>query len=187
MNRNVSVLADGRAVGTIALTPDPTGLGNAQGTASILLPFNARNVTLTYDQSGDLLASTTAFAISMVPVATSMTLRANTPVSNPFSIGYALTIANQGVTIPGGTSLGGGIEIRDNGVLIQTLPAPIIPTGTAGTIVDGSSNTILPSTLLVNGTFSNLILPLGQHTITVRFLGSTLFQASQAQAIVVIQ
>jgi hypothetical protein len=70
--------------------------------------------------------------------------------------------------------------------LVQQLPAPSIPTGTAGTFGDGSSNTILPSTILVNGTISNLILPAGPHSITIRFLGSTLFQASQAQAIVFV-
>ncbi len=61
VNRNVSVLADGRAVGTVLLTPDPTGLGVAQGTANILLPFNTRSVTFSYAQSGDLLASQTPF------------------------------------------------------------------------------------------------------------------------------
>lgn len=187
VNRNVSVLADGRAAGTILLSPDPTGLGVAQGTANILLPFNARNVTFSYDQSGDLLASQTSFPVALSPVPTAMTMRAASPVSNPFSVGYTLSVNNQGVTIPGGTSLGGGIEIRDNGVLLQQLPAPSIPTGTAGTFTDGSSNTILPSSILVNGAITGLILPVGQHTITVRFLGSALFQASQAQAAVVVQ
>jgi hypothetical protein len=187
VNRNVNVLADGRAAGTILLTPDPTGLGVAQGTATILLPFNTRDVTFSYAQSGDLLASQTSLGVTMAPVATAMTARAASTVSSPFSIGFTLTVSNQSVTIPGGTSLGGGIEIRDNGVLIQQLPAPSIPTGTAGTFTDGSSNTILPSSILVNGSISNLILPLGQHTITIRFLGSALFQASQAQAAVVVQ
>jgi hypothetical protein len=187
VNRNVNVVAGGRAAGTILLTPDPTGLGVAQGTANILLPFNTRNVTFSYDLSGDLLASQASFPVTMAPVATTMTARAAATVTNPFSIGYTLTVNNQGVTIPGGTSLGAGIEIRDNGLAIQQLPAPSIPTGTAGTIVDGSSNTILPSTILVNGAISNLILPLGEHTITIRFTGSTLFQASQAQATVLVQ
>src|SRR5262249_39707934 len=79
VNRNVTVLADGRAAGSIALTPDPTGLGIAQGTANILLPFNTRAVTFTYDQSGDLLASQVSFPITMTAVATSMTLRATFP------------------------------------------------------------------------------------------------------------
>jgi hypothetical protein len=187
VNRNVNVAADGRAVGTILLTPDPTGLGVADGTANILLPFNTRTVTFSYDQSGDLLASQTSFAVTMAPVATAMTVRAAPTVSNPFSIGYSLAVNNAGVTIPGGTSLGGGIEIRDNGVLIQQLAAPVIPTGTPGTFADGSSNTILPSSILVNGTFTGLILPLGQHTITIRFLGSALFQASQADGTVSVQ
>jgi hypothetical protein len=187
VSRNVTVLADGRAVGTITLTPDPTGLGVAQGTANILLPFNTRNVTFSYDQSGDLLASQTSFALTQTPVATSMTVRAASTVSNPFSVGYSLSVSNQGVTIPGGTSLGGGIEVRDNGALIQQLPAPSIPTGTAGSFADGSSNTILPSSILVNGTITNLILPAGSHTITVRFLGSTLFQASQGAASILVQ
>ena len=187
VNRNVNLIADGRAVGTIVLTPDPTGLGVAQGTANILLPFNARNLTFSYDQSGDLLASQTAFPVTMSPVSTAITLRVASTVTNPFSVGYTITVSNQGVTIPGGTPLGGGIEIRDNGVLLQTLSAPAIPTGTSGTFVDGSSNTILPSSILVNGTIGNLILPLGQHTLTVRFLGSPLFQASQAQATVLVQ
>jgi len=187
VNRNVNVLADGRAAGTILLTPDPTGLGVAQGTANILLPFNTRNVTFSYDQSGDLLSSQASFAVTMSPVSTAMTTRAASAVSNPFSIGYTLTVNNQAVTIPGGTSLGGGIEIRENGVLVQQLPAPSIPTGTAGTFADGSSNTILPSSILVNGTITNLILPVGQHTLTIRFLGSTQFQASQGQATVVVQ
>jgi hypothetical protein len=187
VNRNVTVLADGRTAGTILLTPDPTGLGVAQGTANILLPFNTRNVTFSYDQSGDLLASQASFPVTMSPVPTAMTVRATSTVSNPFSIGYTLSVNNQGVTSPGGTSLGGNIEIRDNGAQIQLLPVPSIPTGTAGTISDGSSNTILPSTILVNGTITNLILPAGQHTITIRFLGSTLFQASQAQATLLVQ
>jgi hypothetical protein len=187
VNRNVTILADGRAAGTILLTPDPTGLGVAQGTANILLPFNTRNIALFYDQSGDLLASQTSTAIAMAPVATTMTARVASTVSNPFSIGYTLTVNNQGVTIPGGTSLGGGIEIRDNGALLPQLPAPAIPTGTAGTIVDGSSNTILPSSILVNGAVSNLILTLGQHTLTIRFSGSAQFQASQAQVTVLVQ
>ena len=187
VNRNVNAAADGKAVGTIQLTPDPTGLGIAQGTANILLPFNTRAVTLSYDQSGDLLASQTSFKVSMTPVATAMTVRAASTVTNPFSIGYTLSVNNAGVTIPGGTSLGGGIEVRDNGALVQQLPAPAIPTGTAGTIADGSSNTILPSSILVNGTLTNLILPVGTHTITVRFLGSTLFQSSQADITVVVQ
>jgi hypothetical protein len=181
VNRNVNVQADGRTAGTILLTPDPTGLGLAQGTASILIPFNTRNVTFSYDQSGDLLASQASFPIAMAPVATTMTARSANVVSNPFSFGYTLNVNNQGVTIPGGTSLGGGIEIRDNGALIQQLPAPSIPSGAPGTIVDGSSNTILPGTLLVNGTISNLILPVGQHTFTIRFLGSSLFRASEIQ------
>lgn len=187
VNRNVNVLAEGRAAGTILLTPDPTGLGVALGTASILLPFNTRNLTFTYDQSGDLLTSQTTAVIGMSPVSTAMTARVAATVSNPFSIGYTVTVSNQGVTIPGGTSLGGAIELRDNGVLIQQLPAPSIPSGVAGTIGDGSSNTILPSSLLVNGTFSNLILPLGQHTITLRFLGSGSFQASETQVTVRVQ
>ncbi len=187
VNRNVSVLADGRAAGTILLTPDPTGLGVAQGIANILLPFNTRNVKFSYDLSGDLLASQTSFPVTLSPVPTTMTARAASSVSNPFSIGYTLSVNNQGVTIPGGTSLGGGIEIRDNGALIQQLPAPSIPTGTSGTFTDGSSNTILPSSILVNGSIIGLILPVGQHTITIRFLGSALFQASQAQAAVVVQ
>jgi hypothetical protein len=187
VNRNVAVLADGRAAGTIVLTPDPTGLGAAQGTANILLPFNTRNVTFSYDQSGDLLASQASLSVPMAPVLTTMTARAASTVSNPFAIGYTLSINNQGVTIPGGTSLGGAIEIRDNGVLVQQLPNPGIPTGTAGTFTDGSSNTILPSTILVIGTFAGLILPLGQHAITIRFLGSALFQASQVEATVLVQ
>jgi len=187
VNRNVSVLADGRAAGTIVLTPDSTGLGIAQGTANILLPFNTRNVAFSYDQSGDLLASQAASSVTMTPVATSMTARAASTVGNPFSIGYTLTVNNQGVTIPGGTSLGGGIEIRDNGALLQQLAAPSIPSGTSGTFADGSSNTILPSSILVNGSVGNLILPVGQHTITIRFLGGPLFQASQVQASVLVQ
>ncbi|MGC4049431.1 MAG: WD40 repeat domain-containing protein [Paludibaculum sp.] len=187
VNRNLTVLADGRAAGTILLTPDPTGLGVALGTASILLPFNTRNLTFTYDQSGDLLSSQATAVIGMSPVATAMTTRAAATVNNPFSIGYTLTVNNQGVTIPGGTSLGGAIEVRENGALIQQLPAPVIPTGQAGTISDGSSNTILPSSLLINGTLTNLVLPLGPHTITFRFLGSTQFQATEAQATVVVQ
>jgi hypothetical protein len=187
VSRNVNVLADGRPAGTIPLTPDPTGLGVAQGTANLLLPFNTRNMTFTYDQSGDLLASQTSAPVTMSAVETGMTARAAANVTNPFSIGYTLTVNNKGVTIPGGTSLGGGIEIRDNGVLLQQLPAPSIPSGTAGTIADGTSNTILPSTILVNGTITNLILPVGQHTITIRFTGSALFQASQVQAAVVVQ
>ncbi len=123
----------------------------------------------------------------MSAAATAMTVRAQSIVSNPFSIGYTLSIGNAGVTIPGGTSLGGGIEIRDNGALIQKLPAPTIPAGAPGTISDGSSNTILPSSILINGTITNLVLPIGQHTIAIRFLGSTLFQASQGQAIVRVQ
>jgi hypothetical protein len=115
-----------------------------------------------------------------------MTARAASDVSNPFSVGYTLSVINQGVTIPGGTSLGGGVEIRDNGILVQQLPAPSIPTGTAGTISDGSSNTILPSAILINGTIANLILPQGPHTITIRFLGGALFQASQVQAILFV-
>jgi hypothetical protein len=187
VNRNVNIAADGRAAGTILLTPDPTGLGVAQGTANVLLPFNARNLTFSYDQSGDLLASQASATVAMAPVTTAMTTLAATTVSNPFSIGYTLTVNNQNVTIPGGTSLGGGIEVRENGVLVQQLPAPSIPTGTSGTFADGSSNTILPSSILVNGTISNLILPVGQHTFTIRFLGSTQFQASQAQVTVVVQ
>jgi hypothetical protein len=187
VNRNVNVLADGRAAGTILLTPDPTGLGAAQGVANILLPFNTRNVTFAYDQSGDLLSSQTSFPVTLAPVPTAMTVRVASTVSNPFSIGYTLSVNNQGVTIPGGTSLGGGIEIRDNNALLQQLPAPGIPTGTAGTFTDGSSNTILPSNILVNGTITNLILPVGQHTITLRFLGSSQFQASQVQAAVLVQ
>jgi len=187
VNRNVNVQADGRAAGTILLTPDPTGLGLAQGTANILLPFNTRTVTFSYDQSGDLLASQASFAVTMAPVSTAMAARTASIVSNPFSFGYTLSVNNQGVTIPGGTSLGGGIEIRDNGTLVQQLPSPSIPSGVAGTIADGSSNTILPSTLLVNGTVSNLILPLGQHTLTVRFLGSPQFRTSEIQFLVTVQ
>ena len=186
VNRNVNVLADGKSAGTILLTPDPTGLGVAQGAANILLPFNTRNVTFSYDQSGDLLASQVSFPVTMAAVATTMTGRAASSVSNPFAIGYTLAVSNQGVTIPAGTSLSGGIEIRDNGALLQQLPAPSIPTG-AGTFADGSSNTILPSSILVNGTIGNLILPVGTHTLTIRFLGSSLFQASQAQATVQVQ
>lgn len=187
VNRTVTVLADGRSAGSIQLTPDPTGLGVAQGAANLLLPFNTRSVGLTYNQSGDLLASQTSFSIAMAPVSTAMTARAAASVTNPFNIGYTLTVNNRSVTIPGATSLGAGIELRDNGVLIQTLPAPAIPTGTAGTISDGSSNTILPSSILVNGSFSNLILPVGQHVFTIRFLGSALFQASQVQVSVLVQ
>jgi len=128
-----------------------------------------------------LLASQASFPITMSPVATSIAARSANVVSNPFSFGYTLTVNNQNVTIPGGTSLGGGIEIRDNGTLIQQLPAPSIPSGAPGTIADGSSNTILPSTVLVNGTISNLILPIGQHNFTIRFLGSSLFRASEIQ------
>ncbi|MFN7937347.1 MAG: kelch repeat-containing protein [Bryobacteraceae bacterium] len=187
VGRTVNVLADTRSAGSIQLTPDPTGLGNAQGTANLLLPFNTRSVALTYNQSGDLLASQTSFPIAMSPVSTSMVARAAATVTNPFSIGYTLTINNQSVTIPGGTSLGAGIELRDNGALVQTLPAPAIPTGLSGTLPDGSSNTILPSTILVNGTFSNLILPVGQHVFTIRFLGSALFQTAQVQVSVLVQ
>ncbi len=187
VNRNVSVLADGKSAGSLTLTPDPTGLGLAQGGANILLPFNARNVALTYDQSGDLLASQTSFPVTMSPVVTSMSARVAGTVTSPFSIGYTLSINNQGVTIPGGTSLGAGVEFRDNGTLIQTLPPPAIPTGVSGTITDGSSNTILPSTLLVNGSISNVILPLGQHTITIRYPGSPQFQTSQVQVTVLVQ
>ena len=187
VNRNVNVLADAKSTGSVGLTPDPTGLGLAQGSANILLPFNARNVVFTYDQSGDLLGSQTSFPVTMSPVATTMTARVASSVISPFSIGYTLTISNQGVTIPGGTSLGAGIEFRDNGTLIQTLPPPAIPSGVIGTISDGSVNTILPSSLLVNGSISNVILPLGQHTITIRFNGSAQFQASQAQVTVLVQ
>ncbi|MGJ5816547.1 kelch repeat-containing protein [Paludibaculum fermentans] len=187
VNRNVNVLADGRAAGTILLTPDPTGLGVAQGTANVLLPFNTRNLAFTYDQSGDLLSSQASVAVAMSPVSTAMTTRVAATVSNPFSIGYTLTVNNQGVTIPGGTSLGSGIELRENGALVQQLPVPTIPTGAAGTIVDGSSNTILPTSILVNGSITNLILPLGQHALTIRFPGSGLFQASEAQVTVRVQ
>ena len=187
VNRNLNVLADGRAAGTILLIPDATGLGIAQGTANILLPFNTRNVTFSYDQSGDLLASQTSFPVTMSPITTAMTVRAATTVSNPFSIGFTLSVNNQGVTVPGGTSLGAGIEVRDNGVPLQQLSAPSIPSGTAGTIADGSSNTILPTTIFVNGTISNVILPVGQHVITVRFTGSAQFQASQGQVALQVQ
>ncbi len=71
----------------------------------------------------------------------------------------------------------------------QLAPARVrtIPAGIAGTIVDGSSNTILPTSILVNGTITNLILPLGQHAFTIRFPGSALFQASEAQVTVRVQ
>lgn len=187
VNRNVNLLVDSKSAGAFALTPDPTGLGLAQGSANILMPFNARNVTFIYDQSGDLLASQTSFPVTMSPVATAMSARVASTVTSPFSIGYTLSISNQGVTIPGGTSLGGVVEFRDNGVLIQALPPPSIPTGVSGTISDGSSNTILPSNILVNGSISNVILPLGQHTITTRFLGSAQFQGSQVQVTVLVQ
>ncbi|MBS1830432.1 MAG: hypothetical protein JST93_34335, partial [Acidobacteria bacterium] len=117
VNRIANVLAELRVAGSIPLTPDSTGLGIAQGTANLLLPFNTRNVALTYSQSGDLLSSQTSFPIVMSPVATSMAARAAAAVNNPFSVGYTLGVNNQGVTIPAGTSLGAGIEIRDNGVL----------------------------------------------------------------------
>lgn len=187
VNRNINLLADGKATGSMTLTPDPTGLGLAQGSANVLLPFNARNLTFTYDQSGDLLSSQTSVPITMSPVATAMSARVASTVTSPFSIGYTLSISNQGVTIPGGTSLGGAVEFRDNGTLIQALPPPSIPTGVSGTISDGTSNTILPSTILVNGSISNVILPLGQHTITIRFLGSVQFQGSQVQVTVLVQ
>lgn len=187
VGRNVTMLADGRPAGTIPLTPDRTGLGVATGTSSIVLPFNTRNLTFAYDASGDLAASQTTSTITMAAVTTSITSLLPSTVTNPFTIPVTLSFSNRGVAIPAGTSTGGSIEFRDGDTVIGTVPVPALASGPG--ITDGSSNTLLLSetSIQVPVALTNVIRPLGTHTITARFTGGPQFLASQTQATVRVQ
>jgi len=185
VSRTVTVLADGRSAGTITLVPNAQGLGIADGTSNFSLPFNAKNLTFVYDRSGDLDSSQLTIPISMSPLVTSMSSLLPATVSNPFAIPYLLSITTGGRAIPPGTALGGSVEFRDGDVLLGTLPAPTLQSGSG--ISDGSSNTILPASVNVFGSLPNNIRPTGRRTITIRYTGSPLFQASQVQITPTVQ
>lgn len=101
VGRSVNVLADGHPAGTIPLVPDRAGLGIADGTSNIVLPFNTRSLSFAYDASGDLAASQTSSTLTMAATAT-----------NPFVIPVTLSFSNRGVAIPPGPSFGGDIQFR---------------------------------------------------------------------------
>ncbi len=188
VSRNVNVLADGRPAGIITLVPDRTGLGIADGTSNIVLPFNAKTLSFAYDASGDLAASQAVSTIAMTPITTSISSSfVSNTVTNPFTIPFTLTISNRGIAIPPGTSLGGSIEFRDGETLLGTVAPPVLQSGTG--ISDGTSNTILlpESSITVRGALGNVIRPIGARTITVRFVGSPQFLASQTQTTLTVQ
>ncbi len=177
LSRTVNVLGGGRVFGQLTLVPNPNGLGIAEGSVELKLPFDAKNVSFSYDASGDLQGSQATLAIAMLPVGTTLTTTLRDPIVNPFRIPFALALSTGGVALPPGAALGGSIEFLDGNTLIGTLAAPILQAGPG--ITDGTSNTILIGEVQLSGALTNVIRPTGQRTITIRFTGSALFAATQ--------
>jgi hypothetical protein len=184
VGRTLNVTAGTTPVGSITLTPDPTGKGIATGTASVTLPFQTTSLTFTYPASGDLSLASNALRTTMGPIRTTMTATIPSPTTNPFSITYRLRLITGGAAIPGTVSLGAAVQFFDGTELLGSQTPQMSPAG----VTDGTSNTITfaepPS---FNGIFTNVIRPLGQRSIRVRFPGSTLFQAAEVTVPVVVQ
>ncbi|HUQ90145.1 MAG TPA: hypothetical protein VM120_00610, partial [Bryobacteraceae bacterium] len=182
VGRTVNVTAGGQSVAAITLTPDPTGRGIATGSASVKLPFQTGAVVFTYPQSGDLSLASNTIRTTMAPVSTTMLINVPSPTTNPFTVRYTLRLNTGGVSLPPGTNVGGSVQILDGTEVLATQTLPALPG-----ISDGTSNTITFEAPTIPGLLTNVIRPLGQRTIRVRFTGSPLFAASEATAVVTVQ
>ncbi len=187
VGRTVNVTSGTRAIATITLQPDPTGLGLASGQAAVRLPFQVGSLDFVYPASGDLASATTGLRLTMNPISTTLTpsvaLRA-TPPTNPFSINYTLRANTGGQPLPSNTPVGGTIQFFDGTELLAT---QMVPTVLLPFIEDGTSNTITLEPVSVTGTLTNVIRPLGQRTIRVRFTGGAAFSASEGTIVVTVQ
>lgn len=184
VSRTVNVLSNGFARGTITLTPNSNGLGIAEGTGDVTLPFDTKTLTFVYAASGDLDTAQATSTIAMNRIATTLTTTLRNPITNPFTIPYTLTLTTGGQPLPPGVAVGGSVEFRDGTTLLGTLPAAALVPGPG--ITDGTSNTIILSEVRQTGALTNVIRPTGQRTITLRFTGSALFAESQTSATVTI-
>jgi hypothetical protein len=177
-------MSNGFARGTITLTPNPNGLGIAEGTGDVTLPFDTKSLTFVYAASGDLDTAQATATIAMNRIVTTLTTTLRNPITNPFAIPYTLTLTTGGQPLPPGVAVGGSVEFRDGTTLLGTLPAAALVPGPG--ITDGTSNTIILSEVRQTGALTNVIRPTGQRTITLRFTGSALFAESQTSATVTI-
>lgn len=184
VSRTVNVMSNGFARGTITLTPNPNGLGIAEGTGDVTLPFDTKSLTFVYAASGDLDTAQATATIAMNRIVTTLTTTLRNPITNPFAIPYTLGLSTGGQPLPPGVSVGGSVEFRDGTTLLGTLPVASLAPGPG--ITDGSSNTIILSEVRQTGALTNVIRPTGQRTITLRFTGSALFAESQTSATVTI-
>jgi hypothetical protein len=123
--------------------------------------------------------------MAVIPTTTVVTVRSVT--ANPFNIVYNIRLNTGGVPIPPGVVPGGTVEIFDGTELLAT-QTPGVLSGTG--VTDGTSNTIiLGETTLpgISGSLPNVIRPLGQRTIRVRYSGSALLTGSEGTAVVTVQ
>jgi hypothetical protein len=162
-------------IGLVGLSTVSPGV--ATGTISLVLAtsLNVDPIRAEYAASGDLDRASALLTASMNPIATrTQIVSPNTSVLNPFSIGASVCTVTP-IPVPG---LAGDVNFLDGTLSLGRVSIPrgaIIPICPAGSINDGSSNTILLGELPpINVTLTGVARPSGTRQISATYSGFSL-------------